>query len=71
MIRLPDWAFARLTRVYRAQDRLRREELRRKVAEEDRRFRAQCDRDSARHDSGMCGGVVAGCRYYPCYSVRD
>jgi predicted alpha/beta-hydrolase family hydrolase len=69
-MRLPDWAYVRLERTYLAQRAVRRRELRKRVEDEDRAFRAACARDEAAHDSGMCGGAAAGCRYFPCYSVR-
>lgn len=71
MIRLPDRLYARLERFYRAQTRIRRKELSRELDRQDRAFRAQCDREHTAHDSGLCGGFPNGCRYYPCYSVRD
>lgn len=69
-MRLPDWAYARLERVYLDQRRLRRVEGKARLERQDRSFRDQCARKLAAHDSGMCGGAAAGCRYFPCYSVR-
>lgn len=71
MIRLPDWAFRRLERIYRVQDRLRRAELRRQVEDEDRRMRAYYADLSIRHDMGTCGGAAAGCCYVPCIPLVD
>lgn len=71
MIRLPNWMFAQITRVYRDQERLRREEDKREIERQDRALRERCARDSAAHDSGDCGGYGYGCRYFPCYAVGD
>jgi hypothetical protein len=70
-VRLPDWLFTRLARAYRAQDRIRREEDRREIERQDRALRDLCARESAAHDSGMCGGYENGCRFFPCYAVGD
>lgn len=66
MIRLPDRLFAVVERVYRAQDRLRRVELRAAVRREDERMRSYYTALIARHDAGTCGGAEAGCCYVPC-----
>lgn len=71
MIRLPDPLFSILERVLLTQRRIRREEGRRELERQDRALRERCARESAAHDSGDCGGEAGGCRYYPCYSVRD
>lgn len=71
MIRLPNWMFVRLARAYRAQDRIRQEEGQREIERQDRALRDLCARESAAHDSGMCGGYENGCRYFPCYAVGD
>lgn len=71
MIRLPDWMFVRLAHAYRTQDRIRREGDRREIERQDRALRDLCARESAAHDSGMCGGYENGCRYFPCHAVGD
>lgn len=70
MIRIPDRAFRSLERVYRAQARMRREDLHRKMQREDAAMRVQFAKEEAAHVAGQCGGATAGCRYYPCYSVE-
>lgn len=66
MIRLPDRAFRVIERVYRAQDRIRRQELSQRVRAEDEWMRAYYADLSIRHDMGTCGGSEAGCCYVPC-----
>lgn len=66
MLRLPDRAFRLLERVYRAQNRIRRIELREQVRREDERMRAYYADLQIRHDMGTCGGAAAGCGYVPC-----
>lgn len=70
MIRLPDRAYRVLERVYRAQARMRREELCREVARQDAALRTRFARELAAHNAGLCGSAEGGCRYYPCYSVE-
>lgn len=65
-MRIPDRAFRLLERVYLHQNRIRRAELRERVAAEDRALRAYWDRKSEAHDSGRCGGAENGCGYFPC-----
>lgn len=69
-MRWPGWAYRRLERVYLDQRQIRRREEREAVEAEDRALRAWAERAHEAHDSGMCGGAAAGCRFYPCYSVR-
>jgi hypothetical protein len=68
-VRLPNWAYARLERVYLDQRQIRRREQREAVEAEDRALRAWAAQAHEAHDSGRCGGAAAGCRFYPCYSV--
>lgn len=69
-MRLPGWAYRRLEHVYLDQRQLRRREQREAVEAEDRALRAWAAREHEAHDSGQCGGAAAGCRFFPCYSVR-
>jgi hypothetical protein len=69
-VRLPGWAYRRLERVYMDQRAIRRREQREAVEREDQALRAWAARAHEAHDSGMCGGAAAGCRFFPCYSVR-
>ena len=69
-MRLPGWAYRRLERVYMDQRAIRRREQREAVEREDQALRAWAARASEAHDSGTCGGAAAGCRFFPCYSVR-
>lgn len=70
-MRIPDWLYVPLERVYLDQRQIRRREQQEAVKAEDRALRAWYDSRRAAHDSGMCGGAIDGCRYFPCYSVRD
>lgn len=56
LVRLPDWLYGHLKRVYLTQARLRRVEAAKRLAA---------------HDKGKCGGPAGGCRYYPCCSAWD
>ncbi len=69
MRRFPDRVFRVLERVYMDQRAIRRREQREAVEREDQALRAWAARAREAHDSGMCGGSVAGCRFYPCHSV--
>lgn len=69
-MRWPGWAYRRLERVYLDQRQIRRREQRETVEAEDRALRAWAAREHEAHDSGRCGGAAAGCRFFPCYSVR-
>lgn len=59
-MRLPDWMFARLERVYLDQRSARRKESAAQA------LRAWADRVRDAHDMGTCGGAAAGCPYVPC-----
>lgn len=63
--RLPDRLFAIVARIYRAQDRLRRDEAREAAERRDREQRAHYERLRAQHAAGECGGAPR-CPYVPC-----
>lgn len=65
-MRIPDWVYARLERVYFTQRRIRREEANQRMADDDRRLREWADRKSIEHDMGTCGGAAARCPFVPC-----
>jgi hypothetical protein len=65
-MRLPDWLFARLERVYLAESRRRKAEARTALDEQDRRVRAFYAALLAAHEAGACGGPSSGCCYVPC-----
>lgn len=69
-MRIPDWLYAPLERFYLDQRQIRRREQREAVEAQDRALRAFWAARHENHDSGMCGGPAAGCRFFPCYSVR-
>lgn len=65
-MRLPDWAYARLERVYLDQRNARRKESAAQADRDDQALRAWADRMRDAHDMGTCGGQAAGCPYVPC-----
>lgn len=65
-MRLPDWIYARMERVYLDQRAIRRREANQRMAEDDRRLREWADRKSIEHDMGTCGGAAAQCPFVPC-----
>jgi hypothetical protein len=65
-VRLPDWLYGALERVYFAQRTIRREEAQRALEAEDRAQRAYYNDLRQRHAAGTCGGAEAGCCYVPC-----
>jgi hypothetical protein len=52
--RLPDWAYARLERVYFSQRTIRRRESRSRLEAEDRSLRAWADAAREAHRLGEC-----------------
>lgn len=68
MIRLPDWAYNRLSRTYLAQRRIRLQEADQRMTDDDRRLREWVDRMREAHDMGTCGG---GCTFVPCVPHVD
>ena len=65
-MRLPDWVWHPLERVYLAQRAIRRRELAAAVKREDRLIRAHFARKRAEHAAGECGGAAASCPFAPC-----
>lgn len=70
-MRVPDRLYVLMERVYLAERQRRRREQADRVQAEDRAFRFAADRQHDAHAAGTCGGTDGGCRYFPCYSVRD
>lgn len=66
MRRLPDWAYARLERLYMDQRSARRKASADQADRDDQALRAWADRMRDAHDMGTCGGATAGCPYVPC-----
>lgn len=56
--RLPDRLFAIVARIYRAQDRLRRDEAREAAERRDREQRAHYERLRAQHAAGEYGVTI-------------
>jgi hypothetical protein len=65
-VRLPDWAYARLERVYLDQRSAHRKESAAQADQDNQALQAWADRMRDAHDMGTCGGAAAGCLYVPC-----
>ncbi len=70
-MKAPDWFFKLGERAYMAERRRRNLRLVALLEAQDRSMRAAADKRREAHAAGLCGGYANGCRYYPCYSVRD
>jgi hypothetical protein len=54
VVRLPNWAYERLERLYQDQRRIRRQESRSRLEAEDRSLRAWADAAREAHRRGEC-----------------
>jgi len=68
-MRIPNWVYERLESLYLTQLSIRHQESADQADRDDQALRSWAALAHEAHDSGMCGGAAAGCRFFPCYSV--